>query len=69
MTSVQVERRVVNQLAAAYEEGVIARGSSLRLVVEGEGGGVRVGMVVMEGAHSKRVSIGTIDCYHGNHMV
>ena len=64
----QVERRVVNQLAAAYEEGVVSRGSTVRLVVEGEG--EKVGLVVGKGARNKRVSLATVSSgYHGNHVL
>ena len=34
----QVEKSVVNKLAAAYEEGVIKKHSHVTLVVGGEGG-------------------------------
>lgn len=34
---VQVERRVVNLLAAAYEQGLIVKGSQVELVVEAQG--------------------------------
>ena len=34
----QVEKSVVNKLAAAYEEGVIGKRSHVTLVVGGEGG-------------------------------
>ena len=33
----QVERKVVNLLAAAYEQGAIAKGSHVELVVDQEG--------------------------------
>ena len=37
MVLLQVERRVVNLLAAAYEQGLIARGSEVELRVESQG--------------------------------
>ena len=37
MVLLQVERRVVNLLAAAYEQGQIAKGSEVELRVESQG--------------------------------
>ena len=45
----QVERRVVNQLAAAYEQQVISQGSRVHLMVEGSG----IQLEVTEGGHHK----------------
>jgi len=46
----QVERRVVNQLAAAYEQQVITQGSRVHLVVEGSG----IRLEVTEGGQHER---------------
>ena len=63
----QVERRVVNQLASAFEQGLIARGSSVRLAVGGGGGGegTTVKLVVTNSKDSTtggRVEVGPVLC-------
>ena len=46
-SSLQVERRVVNQLASAFEQQQLTRGSEVRLVVEaGERGEPAIKLVV-----------------------
>ena len=47
---IQVDRRVVNQLASAFEQGLLTRDSTVRLVVggAGEGEGVNIKLVVTE---------------------
>ena len=63
----QVERRVVNQLALAFEQQVIQRGSRVRLVVEGKGKGEGslIGLQVADGGEEKRrwkVGLGPTSC-------
>ena len=65
----QVERRVVNQLASAFEQGLVTRGSHVRLAVgggrEGEGGeGVSVKLVVTDkdSNHGDKVDVGHVLC-------
>ena len=56
----QVERRVVNQLAAAYEQQIITRGSLVHLVVEtGDKGAPAVRLQVKEEGGVKRTPVGT----------
>ena len=58
--SPQVERRVVNQLAAAYEQQIITRGSLVHLVVEtGDKGAPAVRLQVKEEGGVKRTPVGT----------
>ena len=50
-----MERRVVNQLAAAYEQQVIARGSLVHLVVETDDTGTPAVKLHVSGNKSKHL--------------
>lgn len=62
-TYMQVDRRVVNQLASAFEQGLLTRESGVRLVVggEGEGEGVTIKLVVTEkSGRDHEVNVGCV---------
>lgn len=49
----QLERRVVNQLATAYEQQIIIKGDSVHLKVQNGDEGSQVQLQVTKGPHSK----------------
>ena len=67
-----MERRVVNQLASAFEQGLLTSESSVRLSVGGGGGGegegATVKLVVTEKGSGScgRVDVGPVQCPLGS---
>ena len=62
-----MERRVINQLASAFEQQLLTKGSDVKLVVdaggegEGERGGVSIRLVVTEKSRgTEKVDVGHI---------
>ena len=55
----------MNQLASAFEQQVIQRGSRVRLVVEGEGAGSLIGLQVADREEKRRwkVGLGRTSCH------
>ena len=60
----QVERRVVNQLASAFEQGLLTKECSVRLSVgTGEGDGATIKLLVTESSNTpKTLSVGALQC-------
>ena len=50
---IQLERRVVNQLAAAYEQQIITKGDSVHLKVQNGDEGTQIKLQVTKGPHGE----------------